>query len=494
MAHKENNTNQNPKDDAENQDSGQQEPKNETSHDEEVNPFKLFPVAKKLSSKIEKPKDDEDPFDGVEFEFISKRAFLSFIRSTIKAKKGGFLGFIEDIQAQKKQGGFLSSLNQKNDSMKNNPNNSGNQNYNNPNNSGNQNYNNPNNSGNQNYNNPNNSGNQNYNNPNNGGNSNYGNQNYNNPNNGGNPNYGNQNYNNPNNGGNPNYNNANTNVQNYNNPNVNSIPNIGPVDPNKPIVPVKEDIDPFDDLAERMAKAQEAVENIHSTFNAALNVGPTVKVISDDKEDPNADGFKSLNDRLFYDRTQRVKATEEEKKEILNKLDYLETQVQLDAFKYRGFERKSKNWALIFRLLSSALAAVVTVLLGINITDTLRDWAVDWWINTIALIITAFISIIGVIQGFFDANELYIKYTDTANKLEHLYSTIEYLKCGIDLKKADGGEDDEVFITLEQVNAVKIEYDEIIESTHDYEVRVKTKEQEKLSKTKPLDHKSSKSK
>ena len=378
--------------------------------------------------------------------------------------------------------------------MKNTPNNSGNQDNNNPNNGGNQNYNNPT-YGNQNYNNPNNSGNQNYNNPNNSGNQNYnnpnnsGNQNYNNPNNSGNQNYNNPNYNNPT-YGNQNYNNPN--VQNYNNPNV--IPDIGPVDQNKPIVPVKEDVDPFDDLAERMAKAQEAVENIHSTFNAALNVGPTVKVISDDKEDPNADGFQSLNDRLFYNRTKRVKATEEEKKEILKKLEYLETQVQLDAFKYRGFERKSKNWALIFRLLSSALAAVVTVLLGINITDTLRDWAVDWWINTVALVITAFISIIGVIQGFFDANELYIKYTDTANKLEHLFSTIEYLKCGIDQKKADGGEDDEVFITLEQVNAVKIEYDEIIESTHDYEVRVKTKEQEKLSKTKPLETSSSKSK
>ena len=108
MAHKENNTNQNPKDDAENQDSGQPKPINESSGEEdEVNPFKLFPIAKGLSDAIEKPKDDEDPFNGVEIEFISKRAFLSFIRATIKAKQGGFLGFIEDIQAQKKQGWFF---------------------------------------------------------------------------------------------------------------------------------------------------------------------------------------------------------------------------------------------------------------------------------------------------------------------------------------------------------------------------------------------------
>ncbi|MDX2304459.1 MAG: SLATT domain-containing protein [Microscillaceae bacterium] len=440
-----------------------------------------------------------DPFDGVESIFIAKKGFLNFIKSAAEAKTGGFLGFIEDVQAQRKEGGFINFLkevkehysqNQGNTQNYNNPNyNNPNQNYNNlDQNYNNPNYNNPN--TNQNYNNPNynnpnqnyNNLDQNYNNPN-YNNPNYNNPNYNNPNyvnqNYNNPNVGNQNYNNPN-PGNQNTNNLNPGNQNYNTTVANNNPQAntpffqaGTPNPNQAIVPIKQPgsegyVDPFDDLATRLEHAKKVVEGINDTMAELLSPvsGPVVPVISQFKKDPNQDGFESLNERLFYSGKERTKNTEEEKLEIKEKLEYLKVKIQLDSFKYRGWEKKSKNWALIFRLMSSALAAVVTVLLGFNVTDTMRDYGIDWYINTVALIITAFISIIGVIQGFFDANELYIKYTDTANKLEHLGSTIEYLELGMD------------YASIDDVNALKIEYDEIIESTHDYEVRVRAKEQE----------------
>ncbi len=176
-----------------------------------------------------------------------------------------------------------------------------------------------------------------------------------------------------------------------------------------------------------------------------------------------------LERKLFLDKKKREKTTPDVRAEVEEKIKYLEGKIKLDRLKFRGWEKKSKNWALTFRLLSSALAAVVTVLLGINITDSLRDYGVDWFINTIALIISAFISILGVIQGFYDANELYIKYTDTANKLEQLTSTIGYLKLGMD------------YVTLDDVNAIYLEYDRIIESTYEYEMRVRTKEQETVN-------------
>ncbi|MEO1655316.1 MAG: DUF4231 domain-containing protein, partial [Bacteroidota bacterium] len=231
-----------------------------------------------------------------------------------------------------------------------------------------------------------------------------------------------------------------------------------------------EQIDPLNQLTEQLAKGQEFATQFQSTFGTLMG-DTSVVPIEDTTFD---DEPTTLQERLFFNKRDRKLATEIEKAEIKAKLGYLSQNIFIDKEKYRKWERKSKNWALTFRLMSSALAAVVTVLLGINVTDTLRDWGVDWWINTIALTISAFISIIGVIQGFFDANELYIKYTDTANKLEALLSTIEFFEFGMD------------YADINDVNAIKIEYDNIIRSTHDYEVRVRAKEQEKFNEIKKI--------
>ena len=127
---------------------------------------------------------------------------------------------------------------------------------------------------------------------------------------------------------------------------------------------------------------------------------------------------------------------------------------------YRDSKDKSRSWALIFRIMSSLLAAVVTVLLGLNITDYMKSYGIDWFVNFFALLISAFISIIGVIQGFYDVNEIYIKYTDTAYKLEWLQELIEYLE----MSKG--------YITLSQTNQLYRAYYKIISNTQEYEIRI----------------------
>ncbi len=172
----------------------------------------------------------------------------------------------------------------------------------------------------------------------------------------------------------------------------------------------------------------------------------------------NRNRMQKLEEKLFPDDFSKRKMTSDaEKKEVIAKLNHIVDNIIIDKDKYAYYELKSRRWALVFRVLSSALAALTTILLGIN---TGKNYEVQWYLNTIALFITAFISIIGVIQNFYDPSELFIKYADTTNRLNQLNDNIKYLMCGID------------YVSLEQVNAIKKEYNQIISDTYDYETRL----------------------
>jgi hypothetical protein len=179
----------------------------------------------------------------------------------------------------------------------------------------------------------------------------------------------------------------------------------------------------------------------------------------------NVSYMSALGQKLYF-KDERQKTSAEEKAEVDGKMVKIIAGINKDIKSYRHWELIAKRWAFIFKFLSSALAAIVTVLLGINITDTLRSYGIDWWINFFALVISAFISLIGVFQSFYDSDQLWIKYTDTANKLERLLSTVEYVKLSGD------------YLNLNDINSIKIEYDRIIESTHNYELQVRAENDE----------------
>ncbi|NJL15153.1 MAG: SLATT domain-containing protein [Microscillaceae bacterium] len=160
------------------------------------------------------------------------------------------------------------------------------------------------------------------------------------------------------------------------------------------------------------------------------------------------------------------KIDEEEKIRAEETLNNLLLDIQREERNYRKWESKAKTWAFIFKFLSSALAAVVTVLLGVNITDGLRAWGVDWYVNFLALVISAFISLIGVFQQFYDSDKLWIKYADTANRLSRILNFVEYLKPRMD------------YVGVEDVDEIAYEHDRIIESTHNYEIEIRADDDE----------------
>lgn len=173
-----------------------------------------------------------------------------------------------------------------------------------------------------------------------------------------------------------------------------------------------------------------------------------------------------LNHKLFGEKKRRRRTSEDEKKECITKLEYLELRLREEIKKFRFAESKNGRKALLFRTLSTALAAIMTVLLGINTTEALETFTmlgmhISWYLNTTALLISAFLTVIGEFKAFYDTNELWVKSTYTANRCEQLIGTIEYLKLGID------------FVDLEDINLVKLEYDAIQSDNFNYLVHVR---------------------
>jgi hypothetical protein len=206
---------------------------------------------------------------------------------------------------------------------------------------------------------------------------------------------------------------------------------------------------------EDMTKAVTFTQDLAKVGYAGNN--QAVEELIDSLKD-NRNRMQKLEEKLFPDDFSKKKLTSDaEKKEVVAKLNHIVDNIIIDKDKYAYYELKSRRWALVFRVLSSALAALTTILLGIN---TGKNYEVQWYLNTIALFITAFISIIGVIQNFYDPSELFVKYADTSNRLTQLNDNIKYLMYGID------------YVTIEQVNAIKREYNQIIADTYDYETRL----------------------
>ncbi|WP_299463645.1 SLATT domain-containing protein [uncultured Microscilla sp.] len=176
-----------------------------------------------------------------------------------------------------------------------------------------------------------------------------------------------------------------------------------------------------------------------------------------------ATSMEKLDEALFTKR-HRTKVGPEEKEEVEQKLQYLVNKIKKDLAFYNKKEQKSGKWTLIFSVLSSLLAASVTVLLGLNITDFMRKHNFDWYINTIALIISAFISVIGVLQNFTDSKPLWVKYTDTSNKYQQLLDNIEYMQLAGN------------YITLDDVNQIKLAYNRIKDGTNNYIIQVRSQD------------------
>lgn len=175
-----------------------------------------------------------------------------------------------------------------------------------------------------------------------------------------------------------------------------------------------------------------------------------------------------VRQRLFS-KTRRKVVSEAERKEVELKLSILEGEIESDIKLYKKRGKLKGRGAFIFRFLSTALAAVVTVLLGVNLTvfdgmenvRTPLGQPLSWYANTIAIMISAFLTVIGALRTFLDSNELWVVYTDTVSQFTQLLEDIQYLKIGFN------------YCTLDDVNLLNLEYARIKEEAENARLKLR---------------------
>lgn len=194
----------------------------------------------------------------------------------------------------------------------------------------------------------------------------------------------------------------------------------------------------------------EELQNFATADNQALNYN----VLQQDA--PKASPQTILRLKLFGRRTIKPLSADE-KVEIGDKLDYLETKIQNDLVISEKQEKKQQYGALALKMMGTVLAALLTVILGINLTGRLSQpiFGIDptWFVNTTALLISAFMTIISDLRMFFDSNELWVRYSSTANQLKNLLYYIRYLRTSPET------------ITMYEVDLIKLDYSRIREET-----------------------------
>ncbi len=147
---------------------------------------------------------------------------------------------------------------------------------------------------------------------------------------------------------------------------------------------------------------------------------------------------------------------EEELNEAQGKLNIIKKRISNDIDFYKKERKKNKLRAFIIRVMSTFLAAIITVLLGLHLEGLEKTF------NTIALVISGFLTIIGILQKMLDSKDLWVQYTATVAKLEGLLFSIEYLEEG---KNA---------IRLKDAEYVKLKYDKIMQQTTAFVIKVRS--------------------
>jgi hypothetical protein len=191
-----------------------------------------------------------------------------------------------------------------------------------------------------------------------------------------------------------------------------------------------------------------------TTTTVDTNIPPTINFFQ--KDVPKISPQAVLRMKLFSRRPTKV-LTDEEKVEVGNKLEYLESKIQVDLGHSQKQERKQQWGALVLKMLGTVLAALLTVILGINLTGRLAEPIFGipstWFINTTALIISAFMTIISDLRMFFDSQELWIRHSATVSELKNLLYYIRYLRTTPET------------ITMVEVDLIKLDYSRIREET-----------------------------
>lgn len=92
-----------------------------------------------------------------------------------------------------------------------------------------------------------------------------------------------------------------------------------------------------------------------------------------------------------------------------DQLNWLRGEIDTIVSRYQRYSDRYKRHALILRIMSVFLAAVVTVLLGLKF----QDEALGKQLSNVALLLGAAITVLSAYEAFFDPRSLWVRETVT---------------------------------------------------------------------------------
>jgi hypothetical protein len=142
-----------------------------------------------------------------------------------------------------------------------------------------------------------------------------------------------------------------------------------------------------------------------------------------------------------------------------NKIKCLQEDIDHLVGRYAQDCIRHKNRALRLKIASVLLAAMITILLGLKISNpTLKDY-----FSNIALIFGGLITVLSAFEAFFDPRSLWVRETVTFARLKDLQRDLRFWASGLDPED----------IQPEMLNAFKRRLDHVLDESLKYWVKIK---------------------
>lgn len=110
-----------------------------------------------------------------------------------------------------------------------------------------------------------------------------------------------------------------------------------------------------------------------------------------------------------------------------DQFNWLKKEVEDLLKHYKADRDRHKNLALWLKILSVLLAAIVTILLGLQVDEN-----IETLLKNIALMMGATITVINAYEAFFDPRALWVKETSVYVRLKDLKRDMEFYRMGRD--------------------------------------------------------------
>jgi hypothetical protein len=132
-------------------------------------------------------------------------------------------------------------------------------------------------------------------------------------------------------------------------------------------------------------------------------------------------------------------------------LNWLKEEIGSLVARYRNESARYKKHAIVLKIISVFLAALITVLLGLKLRST--GWVEV--LSNVALFLGATITVLSAYEAFFDPRALWVRETITFVRLKDLQRDLQYWEAGQDPEK----------INAKELASFKSRLDSILEDT-----------------------------